>query len=99
MQFARQSINDPRVQTTQISLKTSKQLVLIAYSPVLIFSFVIVFFDCGVNKFCRVRYGNAHVVNNMYDSWGMYAIGGSESPTVLSEGNVFNAPDGADKQV
>lgn len=38
-------------------------------------------------------------MNNMYESWGMYAIGGSESPTVLSEGNVFNAPDGADKQV
>lgn len=57
MQFARQSINDPRVQTTQISLKTSKQLVLIAYSPVLIFSFVIVFFDCGVNKSAEFAMG------------------------------------------
>ena len=32
------------------------------------------------------------MVNNDYASgWGMYAIGGSEAPTILSEGNRFLA--------
>ncbi|KAG0605332.1 hypothetical protein M758_9G049900 [Ceratodon purpureus] len=40
----------------------------------------------------RVRYGNCHVVNNDYSSgWGIYAIGGSEAPIILAQGNVFNA--------
>jgi pectate lyase len=31
------------------------------------------------------------VVNNYYASWEMYAIGGSEDPTINSEGNHFVA--------
>lgn len=31
-----------------------------------------------------------HVLNNDYSSgWGSYAIGGSEDPTILSQGNYF----------
>jgi pectate lyase len=41
--------------------------------------------------FCRCRYGYFHVVNNYYASWEMYAIGGSEDPTINSEGNHFVA--------
>lgn len=41
----------------------------------------------------RVRYGYAHVANNRYDKWIMYAIGGSANPTILSEGNYFVASD------
>ena len=49
---------------------------------------------------CRVRFGYAHVVNNKYDEWLMYAIGGSADPTIFSEGNYFMAPnDAAAKQV
>lgn len=41
-----------------------------------------------------MRFGYCHVVNNDYPSgWGMYAIGGSEDPTFLSEGNRFVASD------
>ncbi|XP_074581533.1 putative pectate lyase 17 [Curcuma longa] len=39
----------------------------------------------------RVRYGYAHVVNNLYDGWKEYAIGGSVGPTIMSEGNLFVA--------
>ncbi|KAG9447610.1 hypothetical protein H6P81_013738 [Aristolochia fimbriata] len=46
-----------------------------------------------VERMPRVRYGYAHVVNNRYDEWRMYAIGGSANPTILSEGNYFIAPD------
>lgn len=42
---------------------------------------------------CRVRFGYAHVVNNKYDEWKMYAIGGSANPTILSEGNFFIGPN------
>ncbi|MED6218665.1 hypothetical protein PIB30_028628 [Stylosanthes scabra] len=41
----------------------------------------------------RVRFGYAHVVNNRYDEWKMYAIGGSSNPTILSEGNYYIAPN------
>ncbi|GAU18413.1 hypothetical protein TSUD_203020 [Trifolium subterraneum] len=41
----------------------------------------------------RVRFGYAHVANNKYDEWKMYAIGGSSNPTILSEGNFFIAPN------
>ena len=40
---------------------------------------------------CRCRYGYFHVVNNYYSPWLMYAIGGSENPTINSEGNFFSA--------
>ncbi|KAK3021738.1 hypothetical protein RJ639_046084 [Escallonia herrerae] len=44
-----------------------------------------------VQRMPRVRYGYAHVGNNKYDQWLMYAIGGSSNPTILSEGNYFMA--------
>ncbi|KAL0310736.1 UNVERIFIED_CONTAM: putative pectate lyase 16 [Sesamum angustifolium] len=44
-----------------------------------------------VQRLPRVRYGYAHVANNRYDQWIMYAIGGSADPTILSEGNYFVA--------
>ncbi|KAI4298724.1 hypothetical protein L6164_032248 [Bauhinia variegata] len=53
-----------------------------------------------IERMPRVRFGYAHVVNNRYDEWGMYAIGGSANPTILSEGNYFVAPkDPYSKQV
>ncbi|KAF7038046.1 hypothetical protein CFC21_048276 [Triticum aestivum] len=39
----------------------------------------------------RIRHGYAHVVNNFYDGWREYAIGGSMGPTVKSQGNLFIA--------
>ncbi|XP_059437008.1 putative pectate lyase 2 [Corylus avellana] len=39
----------------------------------------------------RVRFGYAHVANNKYEEWRMYAIGGSADPTIFSEGNYFIA--------
>lgn len=49
---------------------------------------------------CRVRLGYAHVANNRYDEWQMYAIGGSANPSIFSEGNYFVAPNKrASKQV
>lgn len=48
----------------------------------------------------RIRKGYAHVANNFYLPWGIYAIGGSSDPTILSEGNVFVGPnDYTKKQV
>lgn len=40
----------------------------------------------------RCRWGFFHVVNNDYTHWLMYAIGGSQHPTILSQGNRFIAP-------
>ncbi|KAI3466551.1 hypothetical protein Pfo_023214 [Paulownia fortunei] len=48
-----------------------------------------------VQRLPRVRYGYAHVANNRYDQWLMYAIGGSADPTILSEGNYFVASNDA----
>ncbi|KAF5178478.1 Pectate lyase, partial [Thalictrum thalictroides] len=45
-----------------------------------------------VQRMPRVRNGYVHVANNRYEEWEMYAIGGSANPTILSEGNYFNAP-------
>jgi len=50
-------------------------------------------------SYCRVRFGYAHVANNRYDEWQMYAIGGSANPTIFSEGNYFLARNGNSKQV
>ncbi|KAL2467131.1 putative pectate lyase 16 [Abeliophyllum distichum] len=44
-----------------------------------------------VQRMPRVRYGYAHVANNRYDEWIMYAIGGSSDPTIFSEANYFVA--------
>ncbi|KAL3521937.1 hypothetical protein ACH5RR_014771 [Cinchona calisaya] len=44
----------------------------------------------------RVRFGYAHIANNKYDPWLMYAIGGSSNPTVMSEGNHFTASNDPD---
>ncbi|KAI5673012.1 hypothetical protein M9H77_13376 [Catharanthus roseus] len=53
-----------------------------------------------VQRMPRVRLGYAHVANNRYDAWEMYAIGGSANPTIFSEGNYFLAPNNAySKQV
>ncbi|CAA6655708.1 unnamed protein product [Spirodela intermedia] len=46
----------------------------------------------------RVRHGYAHIVNNFYQGWGDYAIGGSMSPTIRSEANLFVAPRAGNKQ-
>ncbi|KAL1095833.1 hypothetical protein V6Z11_D06G182900 [Gossypium hirsutum] len=46
-----------------------------------------------IERMPRVRIGYAHVANNRYDEWKMYAIGGSANPTIFSEGNYFIAPD------
>ncbi|KAK9052138.1 hypothetical protein SSX86_028766 [Deinandra increscens subsp. villosa] len=46
----------------------------------------------------RCRFGFFQVVNNNYDKWGTYAIGGSSAPTILSQGNKFLAPDDANKK-
>lgn len=55
--------------------------------------------DRGYVPLCRVRYGSVHVVNNDYIAgWEIYAIAGSEGPTILSQGNLFNAYKGS-KQV
>ncbi|CAN1354602.1 Pectate lyase 1 [Linum perenne] len=40
----------------------------------------------------RVRFGYAHVVNNLYQGWSEYAIGGSMNPSIKSESNYFIAP-------
>eukprot|EP00261_Vitis_vinifera_P038166 XP_019079409.1 PREDICTED: uncharacterized protein LOC100251231 isoform X1 [Vitis vinifera] len=40
----------------------------------------------------RCRRGYFHVVNNDYTQWGIYAIGGSASPTINSQGNRYTAP-------
>ncbi|EXB77051.1 hypothetical protein L484_014178 [Morus notabilis] len=45
-----------------------------------------------IERMPRVRFGYAHVANNRYDQWKMYAVGGSANPTIFSEGNYFVAP-------
>ncbi|KAJ4976455.1 hypothetical protein NE237_001561 [Protea cynaroides] len=46
-----------------------------------------------VQRMPRVRFGYAHVVNNIYDEWLMYAIGGSADSTIFSQQNYFVAPN------
>lgn len=48
-----------------------------------------------VQRMPRCRWGFVHVVNNDYTHWLMYAIGGSQRPTILSQGNRFIAPPDA----
>ncbi|CAM6069065.1 unnamed protein product [Sphagnum tenellum] len=46
-----------------------------------------------VQRMPRCRFGSFHVVNNFYSQWEMYAVGGSENPTINSEGNYYAAPN------
>ncbi|KAK0601194.1 hypothetical protein LWI29_022077 [Acer saccharum] len=47
------------------------------------------FFGDGlVQRMPRCRHGYFHILNNIYTSWEMYAIGGSANPTINSQGNV-----------
>ncbi|KAI7742722.1 hypothetical protein M8C21_018028 [Ambrosia artemisiifolia] len=41
----------------------------------------------------NLRHGFVQVVNNNYERWGSYALGGSAGPTILSQGNRFLASD------
>lgn len=52
-----------------------------------------------IQRMPRVRHGYAHVVNNFYDGWGDYAMGGSQSPTIKSQANLFVAPNSDNKAV
>ncbi|KAK4750248.1 hypothetical protein SAY87_027697 [Trapa incisa] len=45
-----------------------------------------------VQRMPRCRRGYIHVVNNDFTYWEMYAIGGSASPTINSQGNRYIAP-------
>ncbi|KAJ3692022.1 hypothetical protein LUZ60_012372 [Juncus effusus] len=45
-----------------------------------------------VQRMPRCRHGFFHVVNNDYTHWLMYAVGGSASPTIISQGNRYIAP-------
>ncbi|XP_051117349.1 probable pectate lyase P59 [Andrographis paniculata] len=52
-----------------------------------------------VQRMPRVRYGYIHIVNNDYTHWKMYAIGGSQHPTIISQGNRYIADLPFAKQV
>ncbi|XP_052198662.1 probable pectate lyase 5 [Diospyros lotus] len=45
-----------------------------------------------VQRMPRCRHGYIHVVNNDFTEWQMYAIGGSATPTINSQGNRYTAP-------
>ncbi|KAL0723363.1 hypothetical protein Bca4012_037962 [Brassica carinata] len=51
-----------------------------------------------IERMPRVRRGYAHIANNRYEKWLMYAIGGSADPTIFSEGNYFVASDDPSKK-
>lgn len=66
-----------------------------AYSPDQIMQITVAFNHYGrglVQRMPRCRWGFFHVVNNDYTHWLMYAIGGSQHPTIISQGNRFIAP-------
>lgn len=52
-----------------------------------------------VQRMPRIRHGYAHVVNNFYDGWKDYAMGGSMNPTIKSQGNLYVAPHTENKAV
>lgn len=53
-----------------------------------------------VQRMPRCRLGYFHIVNNDFTEWEMYAIGGSASPTIYSQGNRYTAPfDPSSKEV
>ncbi|MBA0776204.1 hypothetical protein Gotri_011229 [Gossypium trilobum] len=45
-----------------------------------------------VERMPRCRFGFIHVVNNDYNHWFLYAIGGTSNPTIISQGNRYSAP-------
>ncbi|CAA7397239.1 unnamed protein product [Spirodela intermedia] len=45
-----------------------------------------------VQRMPRCRWGFFHVLNNDYTHWLMYAIGGSQRSTIISQGNRYIAP-------
>lgn len=47
----------------------------------------------------RVRWGYAHVANNLYEKWELYAIGGSMNPSIKSEANYFVAQKSGNKEI
>lgn len=51
------------------------------------------FGEALVQRMPRCRFGYFHIVNNDYTSWGQYAVGGSSSPTINSQGNRYIAPN------
>ncbi|XP_052176380.1 probable pectate lyase 12 isoform X2 [Diospyros lotus] len=51
-----------------------------------------------VQRMPRCRRGYIHVVNNDFTKWEMYAIGGSGSPTINSQGNRYIAPVDSDSK-
>ncbi|XP_076907630.1 pectate lyase 4-like [Bidens hawaiensis] len=51
------------------------------------------FEDTCTQRMPRCQFGFFQVVNNDYNKWKMYAIGGSANPTILSQGNRFVAAD------
>ncbi|KAH6773436.1 Pectin lyase-like superfamily protein [Perilla frutescens var. hirtella] len=52
-----------------------------------------------IQRMPRIRFGYAHVVNNLYLGWGIYAIGGSMTPSIKSQSNLFIAPKGGNKEI
>ncbi|XP_024990869.1 probable pectate lyase 18 [Cynara cardunculus var. scolymus] len=52
-----------------------------------------------VERMPRCRHGYFHVVNNDYNEWQLYAIGGSAAPTINSQGNRFIAAPHSHKEV
>lgn len=51
-------------------------------------------FDEGVvQRMPRCRRGYIHVVNNDFRYWEIYVIGGSDNPTINSQGNRYIAPE------
>ncbi|KAK9092027.1 hypothetical protein Syun_026938 [Stephania yunnanensis] len=69
----------------------------IAYGPCITIQGVshVIIHGISIHDF---RLGYAHIANNMYEQWQMYAIGGSGNPTIFSEGNYFAAPKNADSK-
>ncbi|PPD99411.1 hypothetical protein GOBAR_DD03574 [Gossypium barbadense] len=45
-----------------------------------------------VERMPRWRFGFIHVVNNDYNHWFLYAIGGTSNPTIISQGNRYSTP-------
>jgi pectate lyase len=53
-------------------------------------------FDGTEERHPRLRFGKAHVFNNLYVDWLYYAIGSSQLGQVASEANIFDAGENKD---